>query len=141
MFKVYNKSALTRKERFQNAIVLGIPASIGLGIVYGIISRMIHIEFSVVYVAFGYLIGTVICNYGKGVQVKFSVLAACLAALTFLIGDMISIAGLGVLDITSWPFLFWIIINDLLSTDMNSLLSLAFRALGIYMAYTNARVV
>jgi hypothetical protein len=143
MFKVYNKDALTRNERFQNAVVVGIGATVGLTLVYGFITSLLSLEFSVLYMLMGYVIGLVIQKAGRGVQVRFSVLAAICAFFCFFIGDMISIFGFAVLVSPSmWFDAVRIILSIWLSgLDISTLLSLAFRVLGIYFAYVYARIV
>lgn len=142
MFKVYNKRAITRQERFRNALVYGIGATLLITLAYGFISNILRIEFSVVYLAAGYGIGYVIQKYGRGVQIQFSILAAVLACFCFIVGDMISIFGFNILfNPALWPMALQIIFSVFLSTNINSLLSLAFRIGGVIIAYKNARIV
>lgn len=141
MFKVYNKRAVTRQERFMNALVVGIGATVAITFIYGLLASILRVEFSVVYLAIGYAIGYVIQKYGRGVQIQFSILAAVLAALCFLFGDMIAMFGFRILITPQW----WlsalrIEFAQLAATNINSLLSLAFRLGGIYFAYVNARI-
>jgi len=99
-------------------------------------------EFSVVYIGIGWFIGYVIQKYGRGVQVKFSILAAVLAALCFILADLFGYVGLQLLlqPITLIQLIFRII-PTYLQPNISGLLGLAFRALGVYMAYSNARIV
>lgn len=142
MYKIFNTNAITRKQRFNRALICGIIASIVLGFVYGIISSMIHIEFSIVYLAIGYAIAKVVLEYGKGVQTRFSILAAVLCVISIFIGDIISMFGFEVLFV---PQLYGIVLTTylrhLLSMNISSLLSLLFRVGGVYIAYVYARVV
>lgn len=143
MLKIYNKQALTRNERFIRAVVYGVGATAGLTVLYGILSALLRIEFSVVYLAFGYAIGTVIRKLGRGVQVRFSVLAAVLAAICFVLGDMISMVGFSVFT-NGFGFFFLVFrvaLQSLLGTSMNALLALLFRIGGIALAYSSARFV
>ena len=143
MLKIYNKQALTRNERFIRAVVYGVGATVGLTVLYGILSALLRIEFSVVYLAFGYAIGTVIRKFGRGVQVRFSVLAAVLAAICFVLGDMISMVGFSVFTNGFGVFflVFRVALQSLLGTSMNALLALLFRIGGIALAYSSARFV
>ena len=142
MFKVYNKNAITRNERFKNAIIAGIIATVVITVLYGLISGFLNVEFSFVYLAAGYAIGQTIQKYGKGVQPRFSILAAVLAVFCFVIGDMIAWFGFEVLITPAlWIPAFKIIFSSYLGTSINALLSLAFRAGGVYLAYCNARVI
>lgn len=141
MFKVYNKRAVTRQERFQKALLYGILATLLITLVYGLLTRLLHIEFSVVYLLVGYSIGTIIQKYGRGVQIQFSILAACLAAFCFLFGDMIAWFGFEVLFTPAlWSFAIRAILSNYFNIGINSLLSLLFRVGGIYLAYTSARI-
>ena len=138
MYKIYNKSAITRQERFLNALIYGTTATIILTLVYGFIAHIASFEFSVVYLAIGYAIGYVIQRFGRGVQIQFSILAALLAGICFVLGDIISLIGF---DFRYWLRAFFFLMELYLSTNINSLLSLAFRIGGIYFAFKNARIV
>ena len=143
MFKIYNKDALTRNERFQNACVVGILTTLGLTIAYGFVSSILHLELQVLYLAIGYLIGLAIQKAGRGVQVRFSVLAAIYAFFCFFVGDIISIFGFSVFLA---PSMYGIVLRSVISMwlggmDVSTLLSLAFRVIGIYFAYVYARIV
>ena len=133
MLKIYNKQALTRNERFIRAVGYGVGATVGLTILYGLIARFLMFEFSVVYLAFGYAIGTVIRKYGRGVQVRFSVLAAVLAVLCFLFGFT--------MGFQFFMLAFRMVLQSLIGTSMSALLSLMFRIGGVYLAYTTSRFV
>lgn len=143
MFKIYNKDALTRNERFQNACIVGILVTIGLTLAYGLISSILFLELEILYIAIGYLIGMSIQKAGRGVQVRFSILGAICAFVCFFIGDMIAIFGF---EILIAPQYWFEAIQVLLSVwlevfDISTLLSLAFRIVGIYFAYVYARIV
>ena len=143
MLKIYNKDALTRNERFQNACVVGILVTLGLTIAYGILSRILFIQLQILYMAIGYVIGITIQKFGHGVQVRFSILAAICAFICFFVGDIISIFGFSILFAPSmYIFAIRTIISVWLSgLGISSLLSLGFRVLGIYFAYVYARIV
>jgi len=138
MFKVYNKRAVTRQQRFQNALVSGTIATIAITLAYGLLSYFLHIEISIVYLAAGYAIGTVIRRFGRGVQIQFSILAAVLTCICFIVGDMIALFGF---NIGLWPLAFQFVLSNLLSMNMSSILSLLFRVGGVFLAYQSARVI
>ena len=142
MYKVYNKRAITRQERFKNALIYGIGATVLITAAYGLLSSFLFVELQIVYLSCGYAIGYLIQKYGRGVQVQFSILAAVLAIFCFVIGDLISWFGFeALLNPGLWPMAFQFIFSSYLSTSISSLLSLAFRVGGVYLAYVNARVV
>lgn len=139
MFRVYNSFALNSKQRFLRACLFGIPTAIGLGIAYGIISRILPITFSIVYVGIGYLIGYVIQKFGRGVQPKFSYLAAGLAILSFILSDVIRYFGFNLgFDLVSQIIA---IITQVYLGSINGLINLAFIAWGVIMAFNTARIV
>ena len=142
MLKVFNTRALNSNQRFSRALIVGIPTALAAAILYGLISPMIRFEFSVVYVGIGWGLGILIQKFGRGVQPKFSILAAVLAALCFILGDLISYVGVGILfNPILLIQLIFLNLPAYLQTNLNALLGTAFRVLGVYMAYTNARIV
>jgi hypothetical protein len=145
MFQVFNKHALTRNQRFMRALLYGTLVSVGLCIAYGLISSLLSIEFSYAFVGIGYLIGLTIQKMGRGVQVKFSVLAAVLAVLTFVFADLIAWFGFGVFSSLEY-FVFglktWVNLMMNFSTGgVSGLISLLFRGFGVIAAYQSARIV
>lgn len=136
MMRVFNTQALSSKQRFTRALIVGIPSSLGLGLAYGLITHILPIRFSIVYVGMGWLIGRIIQVNGRGVQTKFSVLAAGLALLSFLIADGVSLLGLSILTM---PQLIFMIPLSYLNS-INGLINLLFIAGGVGMAYDQARI-
>ena len=51
MYKIFNSNALNRNQRFLRALILGTVSAVVLGIVYGLFSSTLRIEFSIVYLA------------------------------------------------------------------------------------------
>ena len=145
MFQVFNKGALTRNQRMARAVVFGTLASIGLCVVYGLISSLMHIEFSYIFIVMGYLIGTVIQKAGRGVQLQFSILGAVLAALTFVFADLIAWYGFSVfssLDFLMFGLRSWVSVMMNFSVGgVSGLFSLLFRAFGVIAAYQTSRIV
>lgn len=137
MLKIFNSFALTSKQRFTRALIVGIPTALGLGIGYGLLTRFLPITFSIVYVGIGYLIGLVIQRNGRGVQPKFSFLAAGLAIVSFILADLVQVAGLNFL--AALPLVPLIVVSYL--NSLNGLINLAFIAFGVLTAYRSARIV
>jgi len=142
MLKVFNSHAISRNQRFTKAILWGVPTALITGIIYGIISSLSPFEFSIVYIGIGYLIGYVIKNKGRGVHLRFSILAAGLTILAILLGDVLTFFGPEAFSsIDSMIFAFSSTVILWLSANIGTLLSLLFRIAGVYFAYTNARIV
>ena len=139
MFKVFNSHALSSQQRFVKALLYGVPTALGLGLVYGILLRIIPIAFSLVYVGIGYLIGLVIQKYGRGVQPKFSWLAAILSIVSFLLSETVRIVGLN-FSLGAIYLMVFILPQRYLGS-INGLINLAFVAYGAYMAYRMARII
>ena len=136
MMKVFNTRALSQNSRFNRALLVGMSSSIILGIVYGYIVRILPIRFSIIYLGIGWLIGDLIQKYGRGVQNRFSVLAAVCAIFSFLIADAVTYVGLAFF---LWPQVISMVVVNSLSS-MSGLLHLLFIAGGAYFAYQQGRI-
>ncbi|MEG0077552.1 hypothetical protein [Anaerorhabdus sp.] len=142
MLKVFNTQALTKNQRFQRGILAGVVATIVLMVAYGWLSQMLRIEFSVAFLLIGYGIGWAIRTYGRGVQMKFSILGAVCAVVCFIGADMISYFGFSVFtDFNIFIYAFQTYLKILLSTNFNSLLGILFRVGGVYAAFISSRIV
>ncbi|MEG0177496.1 MAG: hypothetical protein RR565_02240 [Erysipelothrix sp.] len=142
MLKVFNTDALSRNQRFQRALLAGIVATIVLMVAYGLLAQMLRIEFSYVFLLIGYAIGWAIRTYGRGVQLKFSILGAVCAVICFIGADMINYFGFGVFtNISYFIAAFQTYLRILLSFNFNSLLGLLFRVGGVYAAFYSSRIV
>ena len=139
MYRIYNSFELNSNQRFLNALLYGIPTALGLGIAYGYISRILPITFSIVYVGIGYLIGMVIQKFGRGVQVKFSILGAVLAGIAFVLSDVVRYFGLSLNPIILYQAI--LIITQVYLGSINGLINLLFFAWGIVTAYNKSRII
>lgn len=135
--KVYNKNALTRNQRFNNALLFGLLACIILGILGGLVLDIIYIPYMsyMVYIGIGYSIGQIIQIKGKGVQERFSILAIVLTIISFIICDIISTLGLGIFNnLELLIYSFKLVISN------NSIVDIIIKVIGIISAYYNARI-
>ena len=139
MYRIYNSFKLNSNQRFLNALLYGIPTALGLGIAYGYISRILPITFSIAYVGIGYLIGMVIQKFGRGVQVKFSILGAVLAGIAFVLSDVVRYFGLSLNPIILYQAI--LIITQVYLGSINGLINLLFFAWGIVTAYNKSRII
>ena len=142
MLRIFNTKALSQNERYIRAIVIGILSALIFSLLYGLVTRLIGIQISILYVVIGFGLSTIIKNQGRGVQMKFSYLGGALTLLSIFIGDMIVFAGISAftnfdifIEISLVVFRFW------LSTSFNNLLGLLIRIYAIYYAYNNSRIV
>lgn len=138
MFKVYNTGALSNKQRFNRAIIVGFIAMILCIVVYVGIVSLIHVKSSLLFLAMGYVIGWVIQNYGHGVQPKFSILAAVYTILAIFLSEAIFYylnVGLSLNEAFIW------VLQGYLDVSLNSLLGLMLRVAGVMSAYQTSRIV
>lgn len=139
--EIWNSRYLDNNQRFFKALICGFLTAVVLGVAYGIVYGFLRIQASILYVAIGWCIGKVIRETGRGVHTRFAVMGALFTLLAIIIGDTIAMSG----GITSVPLLFthpelWgkVIENWLriyLSTNINSIIGLLMRGIGIYMGY------
>ena len=143
--KIYNAKYLDNNQRFIVAIITGLIAAIILGTLYGLITSFLHIEFSVMFVAVGYGIAATIKHFGRGVHTRFMVVGAIMTFLAIFIGDLVSAISLngvavlftsGNLPVIATTFLSYL--RSFASSNPFTLISLAFRLIGIYVGYTQS---
>ena len=141
--EIWNSRSLDNNQRFIAAIIAGLVSAVVLGLAYGIIYSRLRIIMSVLYVGIGYGVGQTVRKAGRGVHKRFAVVGALMTLLAIMIGDFTAIAGFPriftyLISPALWPTVFktWLIMN--LSTNINSLLGLLLRAIGIYIGYTQS---
>ena len=143
--KIYNAKYLDNNQRFIVAIITGLIAAIILGTLYGLITSFLHIEFSVMFVAVGYGIAATIKHFGRGVHTRFMVVGAIMTFLAIFIGDLVSAISLnrvavlfasGNIPVIATTFLSYL--RSFASLNPFTLISLAFRLIGIYVGYTQS---
>lgn len=135
--RVYNPSSF-RNQRFAKGLVAGLGSAIVLAIVYAFITNLIHIQFSILYIGVGYIIGQSILNIGHGVKQKFKILGAVCAIIFILLADSLMMSGF---NLQYYPEIFIYVLRSYASISINNLLGLLFRAACIYYAYINSTVV
>lgn len=124
MFKIYNSKAISRTERFTNAIFVGVLASL---LCIGVTFLMNYLEyFTIVYVGYGLIIGYAIQYFGKGVHLQFSLLSIGLTAFVIIFSDLLFLG-----------FNF----SGLIPFLLNDLSGIIYRAIGLYLAFRYARLV
>ena len=141
--EIWNSRSLDNNKRFWKAVVCSFCAAVALGIAYGIVHRTLRFETSLIYIGIGWCIGQVVRRTGHGVHRRFAVLGAVMTLLAVIIGDTCSMYGLsGGLHILRTPSAWlgalgtWMRIY--LSANISSLLSLLFRAAGIWFGFNES---
>ena len=128
MLKIYNTNAITRKQRFSNALVTGIPAALLCLAVFWAVSNVIGVYMPVLFIPAGYFIAYVIQRFGKGVQIQFSVLAVVLTAAVIILGDFLTFRNIQMILL-------------LFTNGTSGLWNIGYRAVALLMAFTNSRVI
>lgn len=141
--QIWNARSLDNNQRFIAAIIAGLISAVVLGLAYGIIISKFHIIMSVLYVGIGYGVGQAVRQFGRGVHKRFAVVGGLMTLLAIIIGDFTAIAGFpGVfrylITPAAWGSILraWVVMN--FSTNINALLGLLLKALGIYIGYTQS---
>lgn len=141
---IYNAGNIDHNKRFVLSVLIGAAAAAGLGIAYGAVQRMLHIEMEIVYIFIGWCIARLLQNVGHGVTLKFSVLGAVLTAAAIVIGDLTAGFGLtGMISVLVHPSYWLTAVQLLIFAKLSSvwgILGIVFRAAGIYTAYTGSRI-
>ena len=94
MLKIYNKNAITRQQRFNNAVVVGVGTSLLCVLASILLINYVDFYPTILFLAIRYGIGYAIQKFGRGVQKHFSYLAAGLAAVTILIIELYMSGGI-----------------------------------------------
>lgn len=143
--RIYNAGSLDRNSRFLLAILASLVSALGFAIAYYFFISWSHIELSVFYIFFGWCIGEVIKKVGRGVTLKFAVLGAITTFLGILLADTFSSWGIQggfvmLMHPSYWGTLLqsWVIMH--VSTNINTILGLLFRVIGVYYGYWNSRI-
>lgn len=123
MFELFKKPALTRKQRFSKAIIVGSVTAVICLVVRIVLAKSFSVDISLVYALAGYLIGLSIQKLSRGVQVQFSILAAALTFVVILLGDLVVYTTFGQLV-----------------HMLSSIFDVAVRVVSIYIAYYFARI-
>lgn len=139
----FDKKLISQDDRFKRAVILGIIVSIVLGIVSGYLRLAIGynfgFNFSIVIIGFGYLMGMFIQKVGRGVQTRFSNLAAGLAVLMIIISNFIAYGFSINLIFNLNAHMF--IIRSMLVDGLNTIIMLFGQFLAVATAYRYARVI
>lgn len=141
--EIFNTRRLTQDQRFTSAIIVGVLASLGIGILSGylriFIARSVGMDFSLVTIGATYLLALVIQKVGRGVQVRFSILGGILGVVVCSISNVIAY-GFPIQAILI-PMVHFRIFASLISGNLNTILMLAYQVFAVYIAYTNSRFI
>ncbi len=126
--KVFNTRALTRKQRFTKALLIGGGCTLAAALILILLTYQFGFHMSILYVAVGFGIAMAIQHFGRGVQVQFSLLAAGLTLAVIVIVDLFAFGVEGIMEI-------------LTQYGIDSLWEIGYRAAALYLAYRYSRVI
>ena len=126
--KVFNTRALTRKQRFTKALLVGTACALAAIAVLILVWHQFGPYMSLLYIPVGFGIAMAIQNFGRGVQIQFSLLSVFLTLAVIVIVDLYAFGVEGILEI-------------LTQYGIDSLWEIGYRAVALYLAYRYARVV
>ena len=145
MFDDFKLFGTSRQERMTRGLLVGIPAAILLGALYGAMMyyTQFRVEFEFVIIGLGLAMATVVKFITHGVQKQFGYLAAGLTVLCLIVADMVRIFGFNVFDYGLF-FCLRVTLQMYFTTiqynALSGMLTLLFRAMAIFYAYQNGRV-
>ena len=137
-----NLKNLKNNQRFVVALLTGIISAIICALFYSIIVSTIRINFSIFYIAIGYIIGYSIKYFGRGIDIKFSILAVSSFFVSVFLCDIFQFAmttGYMNIDIA-----IYCIRNTLISLSnfsVNNLIKDLFIFFSAYVAFYEARII
>lgn len=140
--RIFNTTALTQKERFAKALLIGIGLAVVFIIVSTSIQKMLMLRSSVIYLLASLVIAQTLKKFGRGVQLKFAILGAILVFAVIFFSEIFIVFGYQVL-LQPEVFLYAIkyIFTSWLSIDISNLISLLLKVYAIHYAYTNSRII
>lgn len=142
MFKLYNSNLLTNKQRFTQAILIGIAATIGCSILITIIVNATNIVSSWFYLLSAYAISYVIKTFGRGVTKKFAILGAVLVIVCILLSEIFIQFGFSILlQPEYYGVAFANAFNFLRVRGPLDIMMVLFQAASVYIGYTNSTIV
>lgn len=142
VLRIFNTTALTQKERFAKALLIGIGLAVVFIIVSTSIQKMLMLRSSVIYLLASLVIAQTLKKFGRGVQLKFAILGAILVFAVIFFSEIFIVFGYQVL-LQPEVFLYAIkyIFTSWLSIDISNLISLLLKVYAIHYAYTNSRII
>lgn len=141
--QIYNAGNIDHNSRFVLSIVIGLLGAVAMGIIYGMVQSILRIEFEYMYILIGWLIGEMIRRIGHGVTKKYNVLAAVLALIAMMSGDLVVRFGFSaIVMVIQVPSLFLSVFAALLNSFRSvwGIFGVLFRVMGMYIAYNRATV-
>lgn len=133
----FNIKTVNQKQRFGIATLLGLLTGSLLGFAVGFIRSIPNFNISIFIIIIGYGVATVVRYFGRGIQLKFSLVACLATILGILISDVIATFGVAGLMVAEN---YQITLKFMYQQDMYTLVWVIYRALAIYIAYNYSRI-
>lgn len=133
---VFNVKALTQKQRFTFALVVGLLSAIILGVLTGLLR--VELNISIIVWGIGYGVAMLIQKFGRGVQRRFAILGLACTLLGILVSDVVYTFGFArIFDLSA----YFLVFKLSLSEDVSSMLWLLHRFIALYIGYNYSRII
>jgi hypothetical protein len=138
MYKILNTKSLSQKQRFVQAILYSTLATILMTVFYIVIHKTIFVvTLDFLYIPAGYAIAWVVMKTGRGVKLRFSILAVVLCVLMIYFGDALVMFA----DYRFSYTMLWMSLMAMFQYYGANLLGSLFRIIAIYLAFKESRVI
>lgn len=138
--KVYNTNLLNNKQRFPIAIAAGIISAFACALAFALFEHFIGWHFSLFYVAMAYGISSAIKYFGRGVQLKFSIVGVICFILSVVLGFIIYYSFSGGFSFQYLPFYLSMMMRTLTTINFSGIFEMICIAYSIYLAFYNSRI-
>jgi len=139
---VFNPNNLKNKQRFPVAIIVGIITSILCAYLIGAIITGIGWYFSLLYIGAGWLIGSAIRYFGRGVDIKFSIVSVVCFVICVFLADFFTLTNsFGIFDLSFLSFSIQSTLSSLTNFANMGIIRIIMIAYGGYMAYYEAKII
>ncbi len=143
--KVYNTNLIDNKKRWQQAVIVGIIATILSSILYSFIVNILGSFSGILFVLNAYIISNGIKRYGKGIGPKYATLGVVCTVVSIFLSQWFVYYGLNPLNFLNIPLLFngtIFILRSLfnLSNIISLLFNIVFIGIAIQYAQSNSSI-
>ena len=85
---IFKPGPMNNQQRFQRALLFGIPIAIVIGVIHYFAEAMLPITFSIIYVIVGYAVGQALQYVSHGIGKEFKYLAVAVYILSIIVSDV-----------------------------------------------------
>lgn len=139
--RIYNLKGKNNKERFYYSILYSTLTALSCAILISLITDILNIKFSILYLVSAYLISSAIHKAGGGFGIKYSYMGAIVTTLSIVFAELFTHFGIQILI---HPQLWLTGIRSLVEiytiSSFRAVLPIFFMVWSIYIGYTNSNI-